>query len=354
VDPSGLSTSFLYPPQVTSLRPQVSVVIPAYGPPEPLLRALERLCAPGELQIEVVVVDNDPERGLGALLPGVPRLRLVEPGWNTGFTGAINLGVKESAGEFVLFHNADLELCESYLPVLVGFMRDHPEAGLCAGKVLRSLPAGGEAARIDTAGIAIRRDRAAHDRGEDQPDAGAFDREEQVFGVSGAALMARRDALDDLAINGDVLDPAFFMYKDDIDLAWRMHLRGWECWYVPGAVAIHARSGRGLGGRGYASSVLAYWRNEGAKAAHVRIHSLKNEWLLLAKYESAWSLLRALPWIASRQAMLTAVTALVAPRSLVRAMRLAKRELPGVRARRKRVFASATADIDEIRRRWVR
>ena len=32
------------------------------------------------------------------------------------------------------------------------------------------------------------------------------------------------------------------MYKEDVDLSWRLRLAGWECWYVPRALAYHART----------------------------------------------------------------------------------------------------------------
>jgi cellulose synthase/poly-beta-1,6-N-acetylglucosamine synthase-like glycosyltransferase len=45
-----------------------------------------------------------------------------------------------------------------------------------------------------------------------------------------------------------VFDPAFFMYLEDVDLAWRLQWRGWRCAYAPGATVSHigsATSGEG-------------------------------------------------------------------------------------------------------------
>ena len=97
----------------------------------------------------------------------------------------------------------------------------------------------------------IRRDRRVFDRGENERDEGQFDRDEEVFGVSGAALVARREALESVELDGQYLDESFHMYKEDVDLCWRLRLAGWECWYVAGAVAYHARTSHGLSGTGY-------------------------------------------------------------------------------------------------------
>ena len=53
--------------------------------------------------------------------------------------------------------------------------------------------------------------------------------------VSGAALLVHRDAF--LQVGG--LCPAFFMYVDDTDMAWRMRLSGRRVRYCPEAVVVH-------------------------------------------------------------------------------------------------------------------
>jgi GT2 family glycosyltransferase len=52
----------------------------------------------------------------------------------------------------------------------------------------------------------------------------------------GAFLLLRRDMLDELG----GFDPGFRLYGEDIDLCYRAMRAGWERWYVPEAVAVHA------------------------------------------------------------------------------------------------------------------
>jgi GT2 family glycosyltransferase len=68
---------------------------------------------------------------------------------------------------------------------------------------------------------------------------GAYERQEEVFGLCGAALLLRRAMLDEIGL----LDDRFFMYYEDIDLCWRGRFAGWRFMYVPAAVVRHIHSG---------------------------------------------------------------------------------------------------------------
>jgi len=349
---SFANASATYHCGVTSLRPQVSVIIPAYGPAAPVVEAVDRLLTIPDLHLEVIVVNNDPANSLIHLLPPRARLIVDDVGWNSGFTGAINRGYSQSRGEFILFHNADLVVDGSYLGPLLDFMTAHPAAGCASGVLFRGVPETSVTPRIvDSAGIIVRRDRGAHDRREGMT-YDALNQPEEVFAVSGAALLLRRAALEDVSPDGPVLDPSFFMYKDDIDLAWRLRLRSWQCWVVPAAFGYHARTGRGLGGRGYLRGLISYLRNERRKPAHIRVHSLTNEWLLLLKYESLATLAPDLPRIAVRQAALTCATLLVSPARFVRAVQLFIAAAPAARQARRSVARRRTVPPSSIRRRW--
>ncbi len=68
-------------------------------------------------------------------------------------------------------------------------------------------------------------------------DDGSYDRPAWVFGGTAAAILLRREALDDVAYPGnEFLAESFFAYREDAELAWRLQLRGWRCLYVPSAV----------------------------------------------------------------------------------------------------------------------
>ncbi len=180
--------------------------------------------------------------------------------------------------DFVLLLNPDVQLEPFFVENLVAAMVEEPEVAIGTGKLLR--PGG---TLLDSAGIRLPANRRPRDRGSEQPDHGQFDRREYVFGATGAAMMLRRAALADLAIEGEVFDEDFFLYYEDTDLSWRANLLGWRVLYEPSARGIHTRAWR----RGRRLQI----------PAEIRHHSFKNHYLQLIKNEPTRTLVRRLPAI---------------------------------------------------------
>jgi hypothetical protein len=266
----------------------------------------------------------------------------------------MNRGISMSKGEFVLLCNADLFPSTAYIDEMLGFFAAHPRAGFATGKILRyELSTGTETAVIDTAGLLISRNRRFLARGEGQRDFGQFDTEEEVFGVDGAALFARRVALEAIAIDREYFDESFFMYKEDWDLSWRVRLAGWECWYVPSAVAFHGRTSRGLGETGYLSAIRLFHENEKTKPPFVRFHSLKNQWLMLVKNEDMGNFVKDLPFILARELMVLGYNLIFAPRTLRAVAEFAKLLRPTL-GKRRMIKSRQAAPPSEIRRWFAR
>src|SRR5205085_2196003 len=53
------------------------------------------------------------------------------------------------------------------------------------------------------------------------------------------SVLFRREMLEDVGL----LDERFFMYCEDLDLAWRAHRRGWRFRYTPRSVVHHVHCG---------------------------------------------------------------------------------------------------------------
>jgi GT2 family glycosyltransferase len=330
----------------------VSVLVPCYGDLDVLQRSVPRLLASAGVELEVVLLNNDTRQadGLRRLVASWKdeRVRMVELEHGAGFAKALNAGIASSTGELVFFANSDLFVTESYLGELRDFFDTHPRAACATGKILRyDLTEDRESRVLDTAGLVMGRDRGASDRGQNEQDAGLYEQEEEVFGCSGAALLARRRALEAVAIEDEYLDESFFMYKEDVDLSWRLRLAGWESWYVPRAVAYHARTSVEPAG------LRSFHENERAKPRHVRVHSMKNQWLMLVKNEDRANLVRDLPFIAAREALVLGYNALFAPRITFTAIRGFVRALPDARRKRRAVNATQSVSPAEIRR-WFR
>jgi GT2 family glycosyltransferase len=243
---------------------------------------LESLRRQTQPPARILVVDTgaDPER-LQTLQRDHPDVEF-ELRANRGYGAGANRILawteqREPCAEFALILNPDIALDPPFSEVLLEDMRLHPGVALASGKLLR--PGRKE---IDSAGIRMPLHRRPRDRGSEEIDRGQYDRAEQLFGVTGAAMMIRRAALPDLALDdGEIFDEDFFAYHEDTDLAWRANLLGWQVRYQPRAVAVHERR----------------WRRERRNEIEpwVRRHSFKNHYLQIIKNESAGSFLVHLP-----------------------------------------------------------
>jgi GT2 family glycosyltransferase len=336
---------------------RVSVLVPCFADAHLVERSLPRLLHGTKSDLEVLLLNNDPGQTeqLQVVVDGLadPRVLLDELGDGASFASAINKGIAATTGDLLLFANSDLFVADGYVDEMVRFFERRPTAGGATGKVLRyDLASDRETNVIDTTGHIIRRSRRVVDRGENEPDIGQYAREEQVFSASGAALVVRRRALDSVRVGGEYLDEGFAMYKEDVDLCWRLRLAGWECWYVPTAVAFHARTSRGLADKDYLAAPRAFHENQRAKAGYVRTNSMKNQWLLLVKNDDMSNLARDLPYVIGREALVLGHGAVFAPRTTASAIRGFIGGLPSALACRRGMKAQRHESATELRR-WL-
>jgi hypothetical protein len=331
-----------------------SVLIPTHADAHLLTKSLGTfLDDPSE--VEILIMNNSPSQDVRAAIGDYAdddRVRIVEMGWEAGFARAINRGIRESSGELVMFCNADLFPSPGYVGEMLAFFERRPRAGGAIGKVLRyDLAADAPTAVIDTAGLLLTRQRRFMPRGEGAPDNGLYDAEIEVFAIDGAALVARRTALDATAFDDEYLDEGFVTHKEDHDISWRLRLAGWECWYVPAALAYHARTTRGLGSTTYLSSVLNFHRNEQQKSRRVQVNAMKNQWLMLVKYEDGSNFARDLPFIVARELTVAVHHLLFAPRSLA-AVPMTLKLLPEALRKRRAIKRSQAMNPRDLRR-WL-
>jgi GT2 family glycosyltransferase len=216
---------------------RVAVVIPNWNGEQWLPGCLDSLAAQTRSADEVIVVDNGSTDGSTALIrERYPWVRLIELGHNTGFAFACNRGVSDATGaDHVALINTDIVLEPDWLDRMVAALGD----GI--GSVASKMVDLDDPNVIYDAGDVLRRDGACDQRGRFLKDDGRWDEPGPVFGACAGAALYRRDAF--LGAGG--FDERFFMYLEDVDLALKLRLLGWECVYEPRAVAKHAGGGSG-------------------------------------------------------------------------------------------------------------
>ncbi|HZD10683.1 MAG TPA: glycosyltransferase family 2 protein [Candidatus Binatia bacterium] len=221
-------------PNTNSRRqPAASIIIPHWNGKHHLpacLGALRRQTM--TTAAEVILVDNGSTDGSQELVCNqFPEVRLLELGRNSGFTGACNAGFRVARGDVVVLLNNDTQAEPNWLEAVLDAFHRHPQAGSIASKLLLF----DKPAHFHAAGDFYRVDGIPGNRGVWQEDVGQYEAEEEVFGACGAAAAYRRDALDEVGF----LDDAFYFSCEDVDLAWRLQLRGWQVVYAPQAVVYH-------------------------------------------------------------------------------------------------------------------
>ena len=225
----------------------ISVIVLNYNGKGFLNSCLSSLASQTYSDFEVIVVDNGSRDGSPDYIEeNYPWVRLAKNDENLGFAGGTNVGIRAAKGEFILTLNNDSRADSRFIEELIKPMAD-PEVGVCAAKML--FPDG----RINSAGICISRSGAAWDRGMFEPDRGQYEFVEEVFGACAGAALYRREMLDEIGL----FDEDFFLYLEDVDLAFRARLAGWKCLYVPGARVIHHHGGTA----GVGSDLAVYYGN---------------------------------------------------------------------------------------------
>lgn len=208
---------------------EITAVVVSFADPDACSTAIESLLEQSLAPIEVLVIDNDPGGASARALADriFPDVRIVEPGINLGYVAGANLAAREARGEWLFFLNPDAVASKDCLERLLEAV-DGPDVAVVGAQVL--LPDG----RVNAGENPINIAGISWAGGYGSPREYGLARD--TAAVSGAALLARRDAFTE--IGG--LCPFFFMYVDDTDLAWRMRLSGRRVRYSPEAVVVHA------------------------------------------------------------------------------------------------------------------
>lgn len=248
----------------------VSAVVVSYHAHDLLLACLDSLIPALEEvrgRSEIVVVDNGSEEAsIEAVRRRFPTVSVIELGHNRGFAAAVNVGLEATTGEWLLLLNNDATVRSGAVRALVEAAAGRDDVGSLAAQM--RFARGGA---INSAGLGIDRLGVAFDRHIGEPPQASGETVTEVFGASAGAALMRRVMLDQIGR----FDGSFFMYLDDVDVAWRARMRGWRCLYVPQAVVLHHHS---------ASSV------HGSPFKH--FHVGRNRVRLLAKHAPTKHLLR--------------------------------------------------------------
>jgi GT2 family glycosyltransferase len=207
----------------------VTAIIVGYdGPPETLARAIDSLGAQSHRPEQVICVDQSVDGRFERFLRGRSDVQLVRMKENLGYPSALNRAVVHATGDHLLFINPDAHASPDCVEQLADVLEARPDAAIAGAQILlpdgQTVNAGDNGLHLTGLSWAGRYGLPA-ENGPPRPAAT----------LSGAALLVRRYAFE--ALGG--YTEGFFMYHDDVDLAWRARLAGWEVLFCPRAKVIH-------------------------------------------------------------------------------------------------------------------
>jgi GT2 family glycosyltransferase len=212
---------------------RVAAVIPSWNTEDYLRRCLASLAVQDDIEIEIIVIDNGSEDGTPAWLrQGQIPHRLLPR--NVGFARAVNLGAALTQAPLVLVLNADCVLEAGCLTQLVAALDRDPELGGVQPLIMQDVT-GEEPARVYSRGQCLTRSGDAYEAGwgelADPSPAGPL----EVFGVSGAVCLLRRELFSQLG----GYDELYFAFYEDVDLNARARLADWRFACVSEGLARH-------------------------------------------------------------------------------------------------------------------
>lgn len=215
-------------------RVKVSVIIPNWNGKHLLKICLSSLAKQTFKGFEVIVVDNGSEdESVKYIKKYFPKVKIISLDKNYGFTKAVNVGIKEAKGNYLVLLNNDTEADKHYLEYLVKAAHQHPEVGFVAAKMLnfhkRNI--------IDSAWDAVDVVGHSYSVGQGKKDGPEFNIAQYVFLVTGGSSLFTRE----IFVKVGFFDEDYFSYMEDVDLCLRAQMLGFKGWYEPKAIIYHMR-----------------------------------------------------------------------------------------------------------------
>ena len=247
----------------------LSIILISWNVADLLVNCLRSIFAhPPDGVFEVWVVDNaSHDNSVQIIQEQFPQVKLILNEKNVGFAAANNQALQASNGRFALLLNPDTVVSEETLQKLVGFLDENPQVG-AAGSLYQNPDGSLQPSCYPFPTVAREFWRLLHmDKlyafGVYNMQRWSKETPREVDALQGASLLLRRAALEETGL----LDTSYFMYTEEIDLCYRLHLKGWTLYWVPQSRIVH------LGGQSTRQDALKMFLHlYGSKVQFFRKH----------------------------------------------------------------------------------
>jgi len=164
---------------------------------------------------------------------------------NNGFSGGHNQLYKKVITEYFLILNQDTYLQPDCLQKMIDCL-DGNEASIVSPRLMKwdfNKGRDGFTDKIDSMGLQLWKSRRITEIGVGEKwESNSYSK--IVFGVSGTCVMYEKDVIDKTLLNNEIFDSSYTLYKEDVDLAYRLFNNGYKTIVLDTAIAHHDRSGK--------------------------------------------------------------------------------------------------------------
>jgi GT2 family glycosyltransferase len=220
---------------VIESQPLVSLIVVNWNGEKYLPRCLDGIFSQSYPESEVILIDNaSSDHSADDLEIRWPGLQVVRLEKNIGFAAANNMGAHIAHGRWLALINNDAFISPSWLEEMLKAAQENEDYAFFASRIIQV----GDSDRIDGTGDIYHVSGLAWHRQYNQPSKQAILVPDEVFSpCAAAALYDRRSFLE-----AGGFDEDFISHHEDVDLGFRLRLRGLRCMYVPEAIVEHVGS----------------------------------------------------------------------------------------------------------------
>lgn len=219
---------------------EISIIIVNWNTQELLekgLLSIEQLET--DLSLEVLVVDNgSTDQSAFVVKEKFPKVRLIQNEKNLGFAKAVNQGLKQSQGEFVLLLNSDAQLLPGTLERLKEVLTSKEKIAMVGAELIYEDGSSQNALDhfpnlatelLNKSVLKLLFPKIYPGK------RSKFELPTEVPSLIGAGVMLKKKAIDDVGL----LDEDYFFFLEETDWCYQMEQKGWMRLFVPGAKVIH-------------------------------------------------------------------------------------------------------------------
>lgn len=218
---------------------KTAIVILNYNGVELLQQFLPKLILHSQHKdAEIIVADNNSnDDSIAFISLNYPNIRTIRLDKNYGFAEGYNRALSQIEAEYYILLNSDVEVSEGWLS-LIDFLDENPDICACQPKIKSWYHkdlfehAGACGGFIDKYGYPFCRGRFFEHI---EKDNGQYNSTIDVFWATGACFAIRAKDFKDFG----GFDKTFFAHMEEIDLCWRLQLKGKRIACFPQSVVYH-------------------------------------------------------------------------------------------------------------------